>query len=116
MLIVEKIIAFIVKNWRVGLIVVVAIAVLSMGWCIFKPKPAKLDEKAIQAAQKAIADNDRATMEKILVESDVKEKQIDGTISNSKMDTYNAIEESKKKVSTMTNEELAAELNRRASQ
>lgn len=105
--------------WDNPRILIVALAVLlllviglQMRGC-FRAKP-KLNQQEIIELQKAIATEDRKAMEKILIDSDVREKQIDGNVVNAKMDTVNAIADAKKKASQMSNEELAAELERRA--
>jgi len=105
--------------WDNPRILIVALAVLlllviglQMRGC-FRAKP-KLSQQEIIELQKAIATEDRKAMEKILIDSDVREKQIDGNVVNAKMDTVNAIADAKKKASQMSNEELAAELERRA--
>ncbi len=106
---------FVVDNWKytvpVILIGVLIFVVVISRSCGHKPK---LNEKQIQQAQTAIATQDRATMEKVLVESDVAEKQIDANVANAEVQKLNAITEAKTKAAQMTNEELAAELERRA--
>lgn len=97
----------------IGLLLVVLIAAGLFLRSCFSRKP-KLDEKAIQTAQKAIAEQDRKTMIEVLTNSDVAEKRIDANLANAKTETINAIQDARKNAEQMTNEELAAELNRRA--
>lgn len=99
------------------LVGVVAVVVLVASVFVFRScngRKVKLNEKQIQDAKIAIAENDRQAMEKVLVESEVAEKQIDGNLVNAKTETVNAIADAKQKAATMTNDELAAELERRA--
>ena len=53
-------------------------------------------------------------MIEVLAQSDAQEKAADGVAANAKANTVNAIQESKKEWSDKSNEELAAELERRA--
>jgi len=103
-----------IARWLfIGLLLVVLIAAGLFLRSCFSRKP-KLDEKAIQTAQQAIADQDRKTMVEVLANSDVAEKQIDANLANAKTETVNAIHEARKNAEQLSNEELAAELNRRA--
>jgi len=108
---------FVVDNWRV---VVTALAILLvliatvMTYQSCQRRSARLNQQEIIDLQKGIAENDRKVLEKILVDSDVREKQIDSNVANAKVETMNAIAEAKKKAASMSNEELAAELERRA--
>jgi len=96
----------------IGLLLLILLAVgLFLRSCLAKQP--KLDEETIRAAQQAIAENDRKVMVEILTNSDVAEKQIDGNLANAKAATVNAINEAKKNAEAMSNEELAAELERR---
>jgi hypothetical protein len=108
---------FIVDNWRV---VVTALAILlvliasGLTYQSCQRRSARLNQQEIIDLQKGIAENDRKVLEKILVDSDVREKQIDGNVANAKAETVNAIAEAKKRASELSNEALAEELNRRA--
>ena len=88
------------------LVLLIAVA-FTYRWCQGKPK---LDEKAIQKAQQAIAKEDRKVMVEILAESDAKEAEIDGSIKAIEQKT----EEAKKNYLGKTNQELADELNARS--
>jgi len=106
-----------VQRWVFfSLVVLLSIAALVIGlWIsrLFHHAP-KLNEKQITAAQQAIATNDREQMTKILVDSDVAEKQIDANVAYSNTQTTNAQAESRQKWSQASNEEMQAELERRA--
>lgn len=106
---------FFLDNWRV---VLPRVGVLVLVICIYRVcnRPPKLDEAAIQKAQQAIAVQDRKAMVEILTQSDVAEKQIDANIANAKSQALNAINDARKNAETMTNDELAAELERRLKQ
>ena len=96
-----------------GVIVILCVAVgLWVKSCASKPP--KLDQKEIQRAQTAIAEQDRKEMIQVLAESDAKEKAADATAVEANTVTVNAIAESKAKWSNASNEEMAAELERRA--
>jgi len=76
-------------------------------------KPAKLDEKSIQEAQKAVEDRNHERLAEILTNADVKEKIITGEVANAAANTAAAKYEAKKKYDAMTPSELAAELEAR---
>lgn len=73
-------------------------------------KPPKLDLKEIQKAQQAIREQDRKEMVEILAESDVRE----AGITNSIKAAEEATEKSKRNYNQLSNDELAAELERRS--
>lgn len=106
---------FVIDNWKVVL-PIVAVLIALVFFVRWWNRPPKLDEKAIQAAQKAIAENDRKAMVEVLAASDVQEKQIDGNLANAETEKLKAFHEARKNAEAMTNDELAAELNRRAQQ
>lgn len=103
---------FIVDNWKIVLpaIVLIILAVFFLRWW---NRPPRLDEKAIAAAQQAIQKQDREEMQKVLTEIEVQEKQIDANVQDAQVQTEQAVKEAKDKASKMSNEELAAELERR---
>jgi hypothetical protein len=74
----------------------------------------KLNTVEIQKAQQAIATEDRKQMQEILVQSDAREKAADATAVNANNATVDAINESKQRWSEASNDEMAAELERRA--
>lgn len=116
MLILANIAGWFVAHWRVLLYIAAGILILVLGLWLKScfTKTPKLDEKQIQKAQQAIAENDRKAMQEVLVESDVQEQKIDDNLVNAKVDRINAINEAKKKAAAMSNDELAQELERRA--
>jgi uncharacterized protein YpuA (DUF1002 family) len=73
-------------------------------------RPAKLDLQEIQKAQQAIRENDRQEMVEILAASDVREQGIDNSILQAEESTRQA----KKNYTGLSNDELAAELERRS--
>jgi hypothetical protein len=78
--------------------------------CKWLNPPPKLDEKAIKKAQDAIAKQDRKEMLEILAESDTKEDEIDASVDQIEQKR----EEAKQNYTGLTNDELAAELEKRA--
>lgn len=113
-LIFANIIGWIVAHWR---LVAVAAGVCILGiLCIFVlracNKPPKLDQKEIIEAQQAIAKEDRKEMIEILTNSDVREQAIESNIKQAEEATRQA----KQNYSGKSNEELAAELERRLQQ
>lgn len=111
----KRMVWFVKDHWRIVLPVItilIALVFFARWWT----RPPKLDEKAIQKAQQAIAENDRRAMVEVLAASDVQEKQIDGNLANAETEKLKAIHEARKNAEALTNDELAAELNRRAQQ
>jgi uncharacterized membrane protein YvbJ len=113
---VEIAIDFVVAYWRWFVIFTAVVLVFVLIGFIFKAfhHAPKLDQKQIQRAQTAIATQDREEMTKVLVESDVQEKKIDANVAYANTETVNAIADSKKQWADKSNDELAAELERRA--
>ena len=70
----------------------------------------------INKAQEAIAKQDREKMEQVLVEIEADKAAIDQSVANAEAEREFAIAEAKKKAETMTNAELAAELERLANE
>lgn len=107
---------FVIEKWRWFVIFGALLLVFVLIGFIFKAfhHGPKLDQKQIQRAQTAIAKDDRDEMTRVLVESDVAEKKIDGNLAYSSTNTQNAIADSKKQWADRSNDELAAELERRA--
>jgi low affinity Fe/Cu permease len=99
---------------RFVVVVLFAIVLLVGGLWLrscFKKTP-KIDEKAVNKAQNAIAKQDREQMVEVLAESDTKEDEVDSNIKG----IEHAREEAKKNYSGKSNEELAAELEKRLQQ
>lgn len=106
-----------VQRWVVWIViaiigVIVLIIAFSLKSC-FTRTP-KLDQQQIQKAQKAIETQDRKEMIEVLAQSDAQEKAADVSVIEANAVTQNAIQESKKKWSDASNDEMAAELERRA--
>ena len=110
-IIINSILGFIVSHWKwfaggvllLCFLILFALAFRSCG----KPK---LDQKEIIEAQQAIEKQDRKVMVEILTNSDIREQGIDNSIKLAE----EATEQSKKNYSGLSNEELAAELERRS--
>ena len=102
---------FVVDNWK---IVLAALVLLVAGVWLYRAcnRPPKLDERAIQKAQDAIAKRDRDKMLEVLAESDTREAEIDSTIKQIEIDR----EKAKKNYTGLSNDDLAAELERRSKQ
>ena len=108
----KRIAWFVFDNWKVILPIAGVLLLVIIGYR-FCNRPPKLDEKAIQKAQTAIAEQDRKAMVEVLTEIEVKEKQIDGNAVEAQAETFTAIKNAKEKAAAMTNEQLAAELERK---
>ena len=113
-----NILGFIVTKWRLLavvlggiLLLIVLFAVGSRVYHVFNPPP-KLNEKQIVKAQKAIETDDRQTMVQVLAESDTAEHNIDSNIKLAEQ----AVDDAKKNYDGLSNQQLADELNKRASQ
>lgn len=82
-------------------------------WRSCRPKPAKLNESEIIAAQQAIEKQDAAKLKEILANADVREAQIDANLANSETQKLNALADARKKYDAMSNEDLAKEIEAR---
>lgn len=114
-----NIIGWIVANWRLVAITVGVVAVLIVFGMVMRScnnQPVKFDEKTIQEAKTAIAEQDRQKMTEILANSAVVEKQINANLANADNEKLKTLSEARKRAAAMTNEELAAELERRVNQ
>jgi hypothetical protein len=112
LLFIQNIIGWVVAHWRIVAGVVGVVFFLVIFGLVYRScsKPPKLDQKAIIEAQQAIAKEDRKVMVEILAESDVREQGIDNSIKA----VEQATEDAKKNYTGLSNDELAAELERRA--
>lgn len=110
-LILANIIGWIVAHWRIVAGVVAVLFLVIVFGLVFRScnKPPKLDQEQIIKAQQAIAKEDRREMIEVLAESKVKEEGIDNSIKAAE----EATEKAKRDYSKLSNEELAAELERR---
>lgn len=101
------------QNWHWIRWVLIAVLILCIALFLTKcwpAKEAKLDEDKIQRIDKAIAENNKAELEKVFVEVEVEQKAIDGNMANARVSTINATHEAKKQANAMTKEELQAYL------
>ena len=96
-------------------IILIGLLILISGLTIrscLSPTP-KLDERQIEQAQTAVAEKNEKAMRKILVESDLRLKEIEANVNRVENNTKRTIEESRRKYAEMSVDELAAELERR---
>jgi F0F1-type ATP synthase membrane subunit b/b' len=102
----------ILKRLWLGALVLGLIAVVIIFGLIFRAcnKPPRLDEKAIQKVQKAIAKADRAEMEQTLVESRLAEQQIIEDTEEAEAVKEQTVKDARKEAEAMTNKELAEAL------
>lgn len=112
----KRIFYFVIDNWRLvaavtGIVLVVALTIGFLRGC-GSNKP-KLDERSIQEAQIAIEQRNEQKLKEILVNSDVREQQIDANVANGRVATLEAAAEAKKRYEAMTFDELAKELEAR---
>jgi hypothetical protein len=100
-------------NWK---IVVPAVVLLVLVVFIYKAcsKPAKLNEKEIQAGQQAIEQHNDERLKEVLASADAREQGIDANVARSEANTKAAVEEAKKKYDEMDRDALQAEFDRRA--
>jgi uncharacterized protein YpmS len=116
-LIIANIIGWARVHWRVlaygvaALVLLIAVVVIYQSCGKREPK---LNIQESERAKKAIAVEDRKEMLDVLVQSDAKEAEAEATEVNANAAKVNAIAESKKKWSEASNDEMAAELERRA--
>lgn len=106
-----------VQRWVViGLGIIALIAVVSLGLWLKScfTKPPKLDEKAIQEAQTAIAEHNDTKLKEVLANADVKEKVIADEVTNAAANTEAVKVEAKKKYDNMNTQALQDEFNRQA--
>ncbi len=73
-------------------------------------RKAELNEKELQQVHEAIETKERKKMEEVFVAVEVKQQAIDTNVAYSNTQVVNAIADAKKKVSEMSDEELAAYL------
>lgn len=108
---------WIAAHWRLVAVASLAVALLITLALLYRgcgKSTPKLDPQEIIKAQKAIAEQDREEMTRVLVESDAKEAVADETEINANAAKVNAIAESKAKWAEASNAEMQEELERRA--
>lgn len=104
---------FVFDNWKVTLPIIIVLAGVILFYRNCGPKPAKLNEVEIQAAQVAIEARDTKKLKEILAAADVREANIDANVANAATQKLNALAESRDRYDKMTADELAAELEKR---
>lgn len=106
-----NVIGWIAAHWRLVAGAVAAVILVIGIAFVFRAcnKPPTLDQKEIQKAQEAIAKEDRKQMIEILTNSKVQEQGIDNSIKQAE----EATEKAKREYSQLSNDELAAELEKR---
>lgn len=108
---------FIKRNWRglligIGVIFILASVILVFKSCN-KPEPAKLDQPAILKAEKAIKDQNYGELREVLVETDVKNAEIDANVAKGRVETIQTADEARRKYEAMSNDDIASEIERR---
>lgn len=105
---------FIKDHWKIFAIAfgVLLLVVLFYKACGNKT-PAKLNEAEIQKGQQAIEQHNDEKLKEVLAAADAREQGIDANVARSDANVKVAVEEAKKKYDGMTNDELAAELEKR---
>jgi hypothetical protein len=105
-------VGYVVAHWRwfaIGAAILVLVIATALIFRACKPSPS-LDQKEIIEAQQAIAKEDRKVMIEILTNSTVREQGIDNSIKAAE----EATDKAKREYSQLTNDELAAELEKRS--
>lgn len=108
---------WIAAHWRLVAVASLAVALLITLTLLYRgcgKSTPKLDPQEIIKAQKAIAEQDREEMTRVLVESDAKEAVADESAIAATAAKVNAIAESKAKWAEASNAEMQEELERRA--
>lgn len=95
--------------WAVVILGLLAVLILVIGIKSCFTRSPKLNQEQITKAQQAIAKEDRKEMIEVLTESKVQEQGIDNSIKAAE----EATDKAKRDYSKLSNEELAAELERR---
>lgn len=95
--------------WAVIILGLLAVLILVIGIKSCFTRSPKLNQEQITKAQQAIAKEDRKEMIEVLTESKVQEQGIDNSIKAAE----EATDKAKRDYSKLSNEELAAELERR---
>lgn len=108
-----KRVAFFIWDNKVAVLIVIAMFAIAGFFYRACSKPQKFDEATIEKARQAIAKQDRQQMTEVLVESEVAERQIDANLANAENEKLKTVAEARKKASGLSNEELAAEIERR---
>jgi hypothetical protein len=108
------------KAQRIAVFVLIGaglLLILFMGLWVrscYNRREARLTVEQAEKAKKAIAEGDRKVQIEVLAKSDADVAVAEGIVSNSKAESVNAMQESKKKWEAASDAEIQAELERRA--
>lgn len=96
-----------------ALVIIAVIVPVALVWRACKPK-VWLNEAEIQKGEKAVKEANDAALKQVLIESDVRAKEISDNSQDATAKTVEAINEAKTKFEGMSRDELQAEFDRRA--
>jgi ABC-type transport system involved in cytochrome bd biosynthesis fused ATPase/permease subunit len=105
---------FVYDHWKIFAIALGVIVLVVLFYEACGKKTPKLNQEQIIKSQQAIAKEDRKEMLEVLAESDAQEKAAETVQANAEAVKEQTIKESKEKWSNASNDEMAAELERRA--
>jgi hypothetical protein len=113
-----KLVSFVVRHrWTIAAIalaIVVIILLMSLRSCL-TPQP-RLDEEQIQRGEQAIRERNDRELRNILVNSDVRAKEINENVAGASLEVYNAARESRLRWANANIDELREEFERRKQQ
>lgn len=112
----KRVFWFVIDNWKIAVPAILIVCLLfSFGmWKACSTPEARFNEEQIHRLQKAIAEDDRKEMLKVLEESKVEEAKIDGNLANAENEKLKVLSDIRKETAKKSNAELAAELERLA--
>lgn len=113
-----KLVSFVVRHrWTIAAIalaIVMIILLMSLRSCL-TPQP-RLDEEQIQRGEQAIRERNDRELRNILVNSDVRAKEINENVAGASLEVYNAARESRLRWANANIDELREEFERRRQQ
>lgn len=113
-----RVVSFVVRHrWTIAAIalaIVVIILLMSLRSCL-TPQP-RLDEEQIQRGEQAIRERNDRELRNILVNSDVRAKEINENVAGASLEVYNAARESRQRWANANIDELREEFERRRQQ
>lgn len=113
-----RVVSFVVRHrWTIAAIalaIVVIILLMSLRSCL-TPQP-RLDEEQIQRGEQAIRERNDRELRNILVNSDVRAKEINENVAGVSLEVYNAARESRLRWANANIDELREEFERRRKQ
>lgn len=113
-----RVVTFVVRHrWTIAAIalaIVVIILLMSLRSCL-TPQP-RLDEEQIQRGEQAIRERNDRELRNILVNSDVRAKEINENVAGASLEVYNAARESRQRWANANIDELREEFERRRQQ